>query len=390
MRPRWHVIQISFFRDPEERFPSQLLHAWPTLVDVAEAATTGGTRVSVVQASAHSQRLERGGAHYHFLPFDGAEQGAASEGARVRLAELLATLEPDVFHVHGLGFARDVLSLSSLAPGVPIILQDHADKLPRFWRRGLWRREMAVAAGVAFCAKTQARPFVDAGLLSAQTPLYEIPESTSRFAPGDPHEARRQTGLAGNPAVLWVGHLNDNKDPLTVLDGVSAAAQELPELQLWCCFGNAPLLGDVERRIAQDARLRSRVRLLGRVPHETIERLMRAADLFVLGSHQEGSGYSLIEALACGLPPIITDIPSFRSLTEGGAVGALWPCGDSQALCEALTSARFDAETRAAVRAHFERELSLHSLGSKLAAMYVDAHQREHHRHHKLPAMGGS
>jgi glycosyltransferase involved in cell wall biosynthesis len=174
------------------------------------------------------------------------------------------------------------------------------------------------------------------------------------------------------------------------LDGVSAAAQRLPELQLWCCFGKAPLLGEVQRRIAQDSRLRSRVQLMGRVPHETIERLMRAADLFVLGSHQEGSGYSVIEALGCGLPPIVTDIPSFRSLTGDGAVGALWPCGDPPALCEALTSARFDAETRTAVRAHFDRELSLHSLGRKLAAMYVDAHERNYHQHHKLPAMGRS
>jgi len=55
-----------------------------------------------------------------------------------------------------------------------------------------------------------------------------------------------------------------------------------------------------------------------------------------------------------------------------------------------LTSARFDAETRAAVRAHFDRELSLHSLGRKLAAMYVDAHERKYHQHDKLPAMGGS
>jgi glycosyltransferase involved in cell wall biosynthesis len=382
-----HVVQISFFRDPEERLPSQLLQAWPTLVDVAEAACTGGTRVTVVQASSHSERLERGGVRYHFLPFGEAEPGAAgNEG----LGELLAELAPDVFHVHGLGFGRDVLSLSALAPGVPIILQDHADRLPRFWRRGLWRREMAVAAGVAFCARTQARPFADAGLLPAHTPLYEIPESTSRFTPGDPREARGLTGLAGNPAVLWVGHLNDNKDPLTVLDGVSAAAQESPELQLWCCFGTAPLLCDVERRIAQDSRLRGRVRLIGRVSHETIERLMRAADLFVLGSHQEGSGYSVIEALACGLPPIVTNIPSFRSLTGGGTVGALWPCGDSRALCEALTAARFDAETRTAVRAHFDRELSPHSLGRKLAAMYVDAHERKCQQRHELPAMGGS
>jgi glycosyltransferase involved in cell wall biosynthesis len=101
---------------------------------------------------------------------------------------------------------------------------------------------------------------------------------------------------------------------------------------------------------------------------------MRAADLFVLGSHREGSGYSLIEALACGLPPVVTDIPSFRSLTGAGTVGRLWPCDDPYALRDAIRSvaACADSEMRAAVRAHFDLELSIDSVGLKLAAMYED------------------
>jgi glycosyltransferase involved in cell wall biosynthesis len=372
-----HVVQISFFSDPEGRSPARLLDAWPTLVDVAEAACRSGIRVSVVQASSHSERLARQGVRYYFLPF-GDGQRAVPENAA--FGELLGSLAPDVFHVHGLGFPRDVLSLAALAPGVPIILQDHANRPPRIWRRALWRRGMSVAAGVTFCALEQAHPFADAGLVHAQTQLYEIPESTSRFAPADQDEARRMTDLKGDPAVLWVGHLNANKDPLTVLEGVSAAARELPRLQLFCCFGAAPLLRDVQNRIATDPDLRDRVHLLGRVPHERIEQLMRAADLFVLGSHREGSGYSLIEALACGLPPVVTDIPSFRSLTGAGAVGTLWPCGDPHALCDALRSvaARADAKMRAAVRTHFDVELSLDSLGLKLAAMYEDVLERRH------------
>ena len=106
---------------------------------------------------------------------------------------------------------------------------------------------------------------------------------------------------------------------------------------------------------------------------------MRAADLFVLGSHREGSGYSLIEALACGLPPVVTDIPSFRALTGGGAVGMLWPCDDPQSLCDRIAVGQrgvVNSEMRAAVRAHFERELSFDSLGRKLAAMYRDVLER--------------
>jgi glycosyltransferase involved in cell wall biosynthesis len=168
--------------------------------------------------------------------------------------------------------------------------------------------------------------------------------------------------------------LDANKDPLTILAGVSAAARRLPNLRLHCCFGDAPLLQAVKDRIAADPQLNGRVSLLGRVPHERIELLMRASDMFVLGSHREGSGYSLIEALACGLPPVVTAIPSFRSLTGGGAVGRLWPCGDHHALCEALHSiARsLGSAMRDTVRAHFNRELSFAALGLKLAAMYED------------------
>ena len=59
---------------------------------------------------------------------------------------------------------------------------------------------------------------------------------------------------------------------------------------------------------------------------------MRAADLFVLGSHREGGSSALVEAMATGRTPVVTDIPSSRALTGNGAVGELWPCGDSRAL----------------------------------------------------------
>jgi glycosyltransferase involved in cell wall biosynthesis len=370
-----HVAQISFFSDPQGRSPAQLLHAWPTLVDVAEAVCRTGVRVSVVQASVHKEQLVQNGVRYYFLPFGEAPATIRDSAA---FSELLHSLALGVVHVHGLGFPQHVLSLAALVPGVPVVLQDHANRPPRIWRRGLWRRGMSVAAGVSFCALEQARPFADAGLVHPRTRVYEIPESTTRFAPGDKEEARRATHVSGEPLVLWVGHLNENKDPLTVLEGVRDAARALPGLQLWCCFGTAPLLREVQRRITTDRVLRGRVHLLGRVSHESVEQLMRAADVFVLGSHWESTGYSLIEALACGLPPVVTDIPSFRALTRAGAVGRLWPCGDAQKLGAALQSvaARAPDDERRAVRAHFDRELSFAALGTKLVTMYRDVSVR--------------
>ncbi|GAC1672270.1 MAG: glycosyltransferase family 4 protein [Steroidobacteraceae bacterium] len=333
-RPLLHVLQIGFFQDPGGRSPAELLDAWPSLVDVAEAASGSGVRVSVVQACSHSQCLDRNGVLYHFVPFG----DPASQHGQAALHELTRRLAPDIFHVHGLHFPHPVALLAAAQPNVPIVLQDHASKPPPIWRRRLWREGISAAAGIAFCALEQAQPFMKAGVVDRATQLYQIPESTSRFSPGARAEARRITAVEGDPAILWVGHLDENKDPFTVLEGVAAAARGLPQLKLYCCFGNAPLLRPCQDRVATDRRLCGRVHFLGALPHERIELLMRAADLFVLGSHREGSGYSLIEALACGLPPVVTDIPSFRALTGGGAVGRLWPCGDTRALCEALRS----------------------------------------------------
>ncbi len=366
-----HVAQVSFFNDPRGRQPEELLEAWPSLGDVAECATCSSLKVSVIQASTHVRELCRSGVHYYFLPF-----GDASPARRMSpdLARLLDEVQPDVIHVHGLGFPRDVVALAGLSGGVPIVLQDHADSVPRFWHRPSWKRGFAASAGVAFCSFAQARPFRSAGLLSTRTRVYEIPESTSRFVPGDREDARRELAVEGEPLVLWVGHLNENKDPLTVLDGVSKAARALPGLTLYCCYGTAPLLAAVQRRIAADPMLEGRVRLMGPVPHARIERLMQAADLFILGSHREGSGYSLLEALACGVMPVVTDIPSFRSLTDSGAVGALWPVGDSDALSKALlrVTPRLSPLSRRVMRAHFDRELSFDAVGGKLKQMYED------------------
>src|SRR5581483_9617375 len=338
-----HVVQIGFHLDPHGREPERLLEDWTTLVDVAEAGQQAGARGSVVQAARRAQVLIRNGVCYHFF----------APGADV--LALLNNLDPDVIHVHGLCFPREVLRLAASLPSVPILLQDHASRPPRLWQRPLHRRAFAAAAGVAFCAKAQSLPFEHARLVEGKTSIHVIAESTSRFRPGAQADARVRTGLSGNPCLLWVGHLDANKDPMTVLEVVSRAVDALPGLSLWCCYGEAPLETLVTRRIEQDASLRGRVHLLGRRPHAEIESLMQAADAFVSGSHREGSGYALIEALACGLPPLVTDIPSFRSLTGDGAIGRLWWRGNPQSLADGLLgiAAELSPGRRAVVRAHF-------------------------------------
>ena len=227
-------------------------------------------------------------------------------------------------------------------------------------------------SALAFTSAEQARPFRTAGQAPPNLPVFEIPESSTAFAPGDRDHARRQTGVFGNPALLWVGHLDPNKDPLTILRAVRTALAQLPEAHLWCAYATAPLLPQITQALARDPELAARVHLLGQVEHRHVEALCRACDLFVLASHSEGSGYALIEALACGLPPVVSDTPSFRTLTGNGAVGALARPDDAGAFASRIVeqASRPRDATRAAVIDHFARTLSPHALGRRLVEVY--------------------
>jgi glycosyltransferase involved in cell wall biosynthesis len=362
------VAQINFLPVPDGCTPAEVFEQWPTLVDVADAVASAGTRVSVIQVSARKHRVMRNGIDYHFTLLPGTDTRA---GRAHCLARVLGDLRPDVLHVHSLGFAADAHAVAQCLPQLPILFQDHADRLPRWWRRPQSRRWYAAAAGIAFTATELAQPFTRVNLFNPRTRLFAIPESSSRFAVGSRACARVATGLYGDPGVLWVGHLNPGKDPLSVLDGVAQAALHLPELQLWCVFGNAPLLDAVRQRVARDPLLAGRVHLLGKVTHAQVETLMQAADLFVSGSRTESCGYAVLEALACGVTPVITDIAAFRALTGDGRVGRLWPRGDAAQLAAALVDSAAHRSPPEQVRTYFDAALSFAALGRRWADAYA-------------------
>lgn len=369
-----HVVQANLLPVPDGMAHADVFERWPSLADIAGIAASGGVRVTVVQASLHEERIVRDGIDYRFA--DVAGPAHAPQRTR-RFAALLEELGADVLHVQGLAFAGHALAVSRLRPHLPILCQDHADRPPRRWRRPIWKRRFRPVSAVAFTAAAQARPFFDAGVFPARMPVFAIPESSSRFTPGDRAQARAATGLHGDPCVAWVGHLDRGKDPLTVVDGIARAALHLPGLRLWCAFGNAPLLDDVRARIAAHPQLEGRVHLLGQVPHAQVEALMRAADLYVSGSHAESCGYALLEALACGATPVVTDIPASRALTRHGAIGRLWPAGDAARLADALLAAWAARPSREAARHHFDAHLSFPAVGRLWAGAY--ARTRELH-----------
>ena len=364
-----HVVQVGAGPDPARRSAEELLAAWPTLPDVARAVTRAGAHVTVVQAAADDARLERDGVDYHFVRVPGRRRGALT------IAAAVAHLCPDVVHVHGLGFALHVHALRRALPVVPLLVQDHADQVPPGPRLHTARLLLRGIDAAAFTARAQAEPFLAAGLLAPRVRIVEVPESSSHFTPGDRMAARQAFGLGDEPCVAWVGRLAEVKDPMLALRVFRHALDVIPAARLLCAFGDDAMRPQLERGLMDDPQLRARVSLLGALRHADVELLLRAADVFLASSRRESTGFALIEALACGATPVVTDIPAFRALTAAGAVARLFSPGDADQGGRVLAEALRAPVPREQVRAHFDQHLSFERIGRTLVAACDDLMQ---------------
>lgn len=362
------VTQLNLYPAPAGLSPGELFLQWPSLADIPEAVAAGGPRVTVLQAADDEQRFQRHGIDYHFFALD---RTASARARGRRVADLLRARTPDVLHIHSLACAEEAHAIAQALPNLAIVLQDHADRVPSWWRRPALRRWLRALDAVSFTAPGLAQRFEAAGLFPPTLRVLAVPESSARFTPGNRDAARLAMGVEGAPLVLWVGHLNENKDPLTLLDAFAVLAGELPEARLCMVFGTAPLRERVEARVEGDGRLRGRVSLLGRVAHAEVETLMRAADIYVSASHAESCGFALLEAMACGAVPVVSDIPSFRELTGNGSVGRLYPVGDAARCGEALLAVARNLPPRELIREHFQAQLSFPALGRRWATAYA-------------------
>lgn len=139
---------------------------------------------------------------------------------------------------------------------------------------------------------------------------------------------------------------------------------------------NVSVVQRFKKDAVQRLGLEGRVHLSGKLPHNDLETLYNSADFFVLGSHYEGSGFALIEAVACGVTPIVTDIPSFRHITKNGKFGSLWKAGKAESSAHAVQTASQRSTDRNTIRAYFEQELSFDAIGK--AALKINEHARKH------------
>ena len=158
------------------------------------------------------------------------------------------------------------------------------------------------------------------------------------FTPGDSRAARARLGLDDRyPLLLWIGQMVPVKAIDRVLDAAERLLRGFPDLHV-ALVGDGPERARLEARVAVSSALRGRVRFAGGVDHKALPDWYRAADLFVLPSRSEGVPTVLLEAMACGLPFVTSDVGSIADLLPFGA-SRIAPEGNLDALTAAVGNA---------------------------------------------------
>ncbi|MEI6245060.1 MAG: glycosyltransferase family 4 protein [Acidobacteriota bacterium] len=371
------VVIVNPVWDRAHRTPTETLARFHTLTGWAEAVRAQpAVTVTVCQRYGTNASLELNGVSYRFCADRSRPVPRRSTRATRLFHQAVLDADPDVVHVNGLVFPELIRGLRAVLPQrTALVVQDHggfepsdASAFMRIWLR----RGLAAADAVLVSSPGQAEELRQSRIAPAETLVADVMESSTTLRPIPRSQARAELQMMGEPSLLWVGRLNENKDPLTVLRGVAAWFPQHPRATLTMAFQEGALDEAVRRFVAATPELKARVSLVGAVPHDRLPAYYSAADLFVLGSHHEGSGYAAIEALACGAVPVVTDIAPFRALTDDGAFGALWQPGNAESFTLALDRARSRplSEQRQAARERFDREFSWPHIGHRAMAIY--------------------
>ncbi len=336
-------MPLIYFYEADLSTPESLLERYATIRPFAKALHNEGVRVTVVQRFHADLDFWDGGIHFRFCadsrqPALRKWEIPGSLHSVMRAVCMQGHLPPPVqtvVHVNGLLYPVQLRALrSALPPDCSIVVQHHAEAPWPAFARPIQRWGLRSANGFFFAAKDLAVSWMDQGLISRNQSIFQIMEGSNNFRCQDRIAARVRTGMAGNPVILWVGRLIPLKDPLTVLDGFTRVLRHLPQARLYMAYGTADMLPAVRERIGASKTLAEAVTLLGRIEHSRLEDIYNSSDYFVLGSHHEGSGFALAEAMACGVVPVVTDIPSFRVMTDGGRIGACWRSGSSESFVD--------------------------------------------------------
>ena len=306
----------------------------------------------------------------------------------LRIRRHMEVLRFDVVHTHGSkgGFLGRLAA--SRAGGRRVIHTGHT--FPFQWARGargalfasLERRAAAWSDVIVALTQAQRRQLIDRRIcpeskIAILPNGVEIPPPITTEARA---RAREQLGLPHDGIVVgMVGRIVEQKDPLLFVRTAHAVVPHAPNASfVW--IGDGELRREMERALPGPAQ-RS---LLLAGHRDDARRLLAALDVFLLTTRWEGMPYSLLEAMAAGLPAVAANIPGIDEVVDEGKTGYVVepaPEAAARAVLRLVGDAALRRDLGTAGRERVERLFTVDRFIEGLQRLYQpeEHHGREDH-----------
>jgi glycosyltransferase involved in cell wall biosynthesis len=321
-------------------------------------------KVESIEQINYSGDLKRNGVTYHFLNFKKKKLWFPRT-----LHRYIKNLNPDIVLVNGFIFPIQIIQLRRmLGKKVKIFVLHRAEKPFKGIKSYLQKFADRSVNSYLFVSDEFGEEWIKKGIIKSSKKIHEVMQSSSIFHPGNKADAKKLLNINGDPLFLWVGRLNANKDPLTVIKAFKRYLSFRPAAKLYMVYQTDELLPDLRDLINMDSKTKEAIVLVGKIEHRQLQGWYNAADFFISGSHYEGSGISVCESMSCGCIPVLTNIISFRRLTGPGKCGLLYEPGNVEHLLSTLLKTNemnIKKESEKALK-QFKEELSFEAIAKKI------------------------
>ncbi len=249
------------------------------------------------------------------------------------LRRIIRRIKPDLIHAGPIQTCAFIAVLSGFRPiltmswGFDLMEDVHRN---RWWE---WVTRFTLRHSTFFTSDAQVTrdKAVAYGMNPARTVVFPWGVDLSHFAP--PPAPRTSQGF-----TLFC---NRSWEPRYGVDVLAKAfitvARQREDVSLMLLGGGSQ--GARLRQMLENGVTAGRVAYPGHIPNRDLPRFYHMADLYISPSHVDGSSVSLMEALACGLPCLVSDIPANKEWVRDGENGWLFRDGDADDLAAKILHA---------------------------------------------------
>src|SRR5206468_10126353 len=182
-----------------------------------------------------------------------------------------------------------ILLLLTLSSKVKILVQHHGEQPFSGLKHFFQKLSGKYIDACLFTAKDNSIPWINKGIINKNCKCFEIMEASTDFHFKNQKEAlKKKLGMTGNSNYLWVGRLNQNKDPLTVVHAFYKYKKLNSEARLYMIFQDNELLNEIASFLVS-ANLQDIIFMVGKISHDQLETWYNAADFYISASLQEST-----------------------------------------------------------------------------------------------------